>query len=165
MISAFPTTTRVSHRWRSSGHHMRRSLFIPLGAVLAAAFLGGCGQDGPERVIVTGTVTYREKPLLVGEIRFFPTGEIDAPVSGAEIMDGKYRVEMHGGVPVGEHKVSIKGFYFDTPEGPSYTGRPQAAMGPFRHQYLPAKYNSDTGLSLRIKSASDTITKDYALTD
>ena len=124
--------------------------------------LAGCGGgDGPERVVVTGKVTFQGQPLANGEIRFVPTKGTEAPVSGASIAEGAYRADGLGGVPVGTHKVVIQGFRAaDTPvhdpiEGDYYP----------REQYLPTKYNDQTELEITVQPGSGTVTKDYELTE
>ena len=75
---------------------------LTIYCVLPAAWclmLAGCGgQEGSERVVVSGTVTYRGEPLDDGEIRFLPIKGTKAPMSGAKIIDGQYAVEARGGV-------------------------------------------------------------------
>ena len=43
-----------------------------LALAIAAALFSGCSDKGPERVIVSGTVTYKGKPVSDGTILFTP---------------------------------------------------------------------------------------------
>ncbi len=70
----------------------------------------GCGDRGPQRVIVSGRVTYNGKPISSGVILFVPLPSCPVPSAAAEITDGKYRVDARGGVPVGTHKIKIEGY-------------------------------------------------------
>jgi len=134
--------------------------------ILLTCLSGGCGRDGPERVIVTGTVTYRGEPIEVGQIRFLPTAGTEAPVSGAFIRNGKYVVDAKGGVPVGTHNVRIEARRIDPNYQPPPEGARQSAeTSPPFQQYIPAKYNRETELEVTIESGSSTITKDFELTD
>jgi hypothetical protein len=138
-----------------------RRVTIPLAAV--AIFVAGCRHDGPERVPVSGTVTYRGEPVKLGRIRFLPKPGTEAPISGAEIHDGKYDV-LKGGIPVGNHRVEIVAHRGPEQQG----GAPAQPMGgpnmtPAMDQYLPEKYNAKTELEISIPSGSGRITKDFEL--
>jgi hypothetical protein len=81
----------------SSTHGCRRSfLALAVGGLLM--LLVGCGGTGD----VSGTVSYKGKPLVFGTVQFeasdktFKQGNIDK--------DGSYSVQ---GVPVGEAKVAV----------------------------------------------------------
>ena len=141
-----------------------RNVFI---MVLAAVF--GCGHHGgPERVVVSGTVTYQGQPVKEGQIRFYPTKGTQAPMSGGDIIDGKYVVEAQGGVPVGTHEIRIAAFRPD-PRYREYEKslRPDASAleKPPKQQYLPEKYNTKTKLEITIPPGSSGNAKDFQLTD
>ena len=131
-----------------------------------AIMLNGCGDRGPERVRVSGLVTYDGKPVAEGRIRFTPDASSNMPVSGAYIVDGRYQADSHGGVPVGAYKVQIEAY---TPTDPSLLpdlagkGKPNAGKAGFGQQYLPAKYNVDTQIEMTIPPGSGAITKDFDL--
>ena len=60
---------------------------------LIAVVSGGCGGDrGPERVVVSGTVTHNGKPIPEGVIRFVPAPTCPVPTAGTTIVNGKYAV-------------------------------------------------------------------------
>ena len=146
---------------------LRCAVLASLGCGALLAALGGCGgKGGPERVVVSGTVTYNGKPLPEGEIRFVPLSTCPVPTSGALIVDGQYRAEGHGGVPVGTHKIQIEAYRKGAAASPA--GRrvpPMAAPGDGRMQYLPAKYNLNTQLEITVSPGSPPITKNFELTD
>jgi len=135
---------------------------------VAAVVLAGCGQDGPERAVVSGTVTYQGKPLEEGQIRFLPVKGTEAPVSGGAIRKGEYRVDAKGGVPVGTHRIEIIA-YRVPPESLEIlkTLPPDATETemPPREQYIPAKYNADSELEITIPPGSGAIRRDFQLTD
>jgi hypothetical protein len=123
---------------------------ITLALLWSLACLCGCGPSGPERVVVSGTVTYRGQPIEQGSIRFVPSGSTQGPASGAVIAQGKYDVSAKGGVLVGTHRVEI------TAVAPRKDpmGRDLAAMEGAGAQYLPAKYNRESTLTATIDSGS-----------
>jgi hypothetical protein len=136
-----------------------------LGLAITAAIYCGCGGDrGPERIVVSGTVTYNGKPLGEGEIRFMPVATAAAPVSGAIIKDGRYRVDLRGGVPVGAHKVQI--LAYRRGDSQSDQRAPQLIKEGRGHfiQYIPQRYNLNSELKITIEPGSKAITKDFDLT-
>ena len=132
-----------------------------LGLLLVACILGCSGRTGPERAIVSGSVTYDGQPVDDGMIRFVPAEGTKAPVSGAVIKAGRYTVDSHGGVPVGTRRVEILGNRPDpkaapAQEVPGLEGVPSL-------QYLPAKYNQTSQLTLTVKPGGGRVTQDFAL--
>jgi hypothetical protein len=141
---------------------LRRALVIT-GLIVLGVILVGCGRDrGPERVIVSGTVNYRGRPIPTGIIRFVPKGS--TPSSGAQIIDGKYRADSHGGVPVGVYGVSIEAYTSESAAAATGPDGPPPEAGPTK-QYLPKKYNAGTTIEITIPSGSRPIVKDFDLTD
>jgi hypothetical protein len=139
---------------------MRTNLGLGLAVAIAATVFNGCGAGrGPERVVVSGSVTYKGQPIPDGMVRFLPPPNSSMPISGAIIENGKYRAEGTGGVPVGTCKVEIEGYRLAPNEA-----SPMARSVP-RVQYLPKRYNSDSQLQITIESGSREITKDFTLTD
>lgn len=139
-----------------------------LSGAVAIAALTGCGKGagGPERVVVSGTVTYRGAPLSDGEIRFVPLPTCPVPTTAARIVDGKYEIEGSGGVPVGSHKIQIEAYrWLDSMRKSDASLPPDTSMRRPRQQYLPKKYNSSTELEITIEPGSSAITKDFELTD
>ncbi len=135
-------------------------LVLVVGCAFASALLGGCGDRGPERVLVTGSVAYNGKPVTAGVIRFTPVAESQMPTAAAMIKDGMYKVDVRGGVPVGDCKVEIEAYHM---ADKSTTRMLQGA--PPRIQYLPDRYNTNSKLQITIEPGSREISKDFDLTD
>jgi hypothetical protein len=136
-------------------------------AIAAVCFIGCRGDRGPERVIVSGTVTYNGKPIGEGEIRFMPVAASVVPMAAAEINDSKYRVDLRGGVPVGTHKIEIEAVRVDKSRlKPGQPMPPSARLRgvPFQ-QYIPKRYNLDSELQITIEPGCREITKDFDLKD
>jgi hypothetical protein len=144
----------------------RVSLGIALAWALTTVFLSGCRKEGPERVILAGTVTYQGKPVTEGTILFTPAATSQVPSAGASIVDGNYKVDVHGGVPVGTHRISIQAYRsvpFTLPPG-----QPEPrnySQGRLRQQYLPKIYNATSQLVITIEPGSGAIAKNFDLTD
>ena len=79
--------------------------------VLALLFTTACGDRGPQLAPVTGTVTYKGKPLKTGKILFEP---VDGRPARGEIVDGKIvnvsTYDKDDGAIVGDHSVVIHSF-------------------------------------------------------
>lgn len=148
---------------RPSGSPARISLgFTLMGLPLVCCI--GCGSRGTERAIVSGTVTLGGKPLAQAEIRFVPIEGTQAPISGAAIVDGRYKVRAKGGVPVGTHKVVIEAFR-PLPGVRAHEAdddNPLANLGP-KEQYVPARYNQQSELRLVIPPGSSLLVRDFEL--
>ena len=102
----------------------RRSIVRQLSWILAcvpALWLSGCGlsESPPTRYDVTGTVTFKGKPVPYGEIMFEPDSSKgnSGPAARAEIKDGAYATEKEKGVVVGAARVRISGYDGNPPPG------------------------------------------------
>jgi len=86
-----------------------RLLSLALGALTVhqSVFLTGCRRDDLPRKIVFGSVTCGDEKVASGHLRFVPIENSPGPCSIAAIVDGQYRIELQGGVPVGKHRVEI----------------------------------------------------------
>lgn len=140
-----------------------RFVVLPVVCML----FSGCGEDGPERTIVSGTVTFNGHPIEMGLIRFVPARQTAAPVSGAEIRNGCYSVTKWGGVPVGTHRIEVIAHRARHQKGGAEPPSPvlNASGGQPMEQYIPEKYNIETTLEITIPSGSGKIVKDFDLTD
>jgi hypothetical protein len=128
--------------------------------------MSGCGRDGPPRAIVVGKVTYQGQPIADGQIRFTPSKGSTGPVAVAKIVDGQYRADHHGGVPLATLKVEILGYETD----PRYKGQENnkppmfsADEWPPKRQYLPEKYNAKTELEAVLEDGTGEVRKDFDL--
>ncbi|MFO0941691.1 MAG: hypothetical protein U0930_13115 [Pirellulales bacterium] len=86
----------------------------------------GCGQDGPVKFTVNGTIEMPDgKPVPAGEISFEPDGTAgnSGPGSMAQIKDGKYSLSREQGVVGGAYLVTISPFD-GVAHGESLQGKP-----------------------------------------
>ena len=58
-------------------------------------------------MVVHGSVTVDGETVDTGTICFVPIEGTPGPASVGRIVDGKYRIDARGGVPVGKHRVEI----------------------------------------------------------
>lgn len=122
--------------------------------VLLAVF-AGCGQkgDGVNRVVLSGSVSFKGEPVVKGRIRLTPD---HGPVCLVNIQDGTYHYDHRGGVPVARHRVEIW----------SYDPNQEEQFGPGApspRQFLPSEYNKETTLEFVAESNSDGMIQNFEL--
>ena len=151
--------------------HPSRWRVTPL-LLFAALAVVGCRQQGIERAIVYGTISFAGKPMPTGTIHFVPIEGTKTPSAAAQIVDGKYRVDSRGGVPVGTHKIEIEAFRPLAPDSPIAIEaariakeHPNLDFPPSREQYVPARYNAATELKISIPPDSGTVEHNLQLTE
>jgi hypothetical protein len=129
-------------------------LLFTLGSIL------GCGQ-GPQipRAVVSGRVSYQGRPVADGIIVFVPTKDTKGPSTSAVISGGVYKAVIHGGVPVGTHRVEIDAFrtMAASANNPLVPGN-----GTRNEQYLPERYNRQSALDVTVDAKQEQ-TRDFDL--
>jgi len=135
-------------RYRSHAFRVAALVTLP---VLFAAF--GCGRgDYPEMARVTGTVTYKGKPVPNMMVNFMPTE--GRPSWAKTDADGKYDMvydEDYKGVKTGHHKVYI------TPPASTIDGGTSKASK--KALAAAAKLTQEEMLDIRSKYGAEEITK------
>ncbi len=66
----------------------------------------GCG--GSATKVVYGTVSCGGEKATNGSVCFTPVEGTTGPASSGVIVDGEYRIDARGGVPVGKYRVEIR---------------------------------------------------------
>jgi len=106
-------------------------------AIFGLVFTVGCGDSGPVRCDVTGTVTLDGEPLETGEILFLPA-DGQGPSDTCQIVAGAFE----GEVTPGSKKVEIS----STKEIPAT----ETGGMPDYISLVPAKYNTATTLTAEV---------------
>jgi hypothetical protein len=93
--------------------------WLGAAALLAAVAVAGCGDGGPKRHRVSGTVKYDGQPIPFGEVLFTPDGakKNSGPQGFANIRDGKYDTALEGGKGIGGGPMIVRVTGFDGPGG------------------------------------------------
>ena len=147
---------------------MRRLSWFVLLFILAG--LVGCGESGPERIGMSGTVTYNGEPIFEGEISFLPADGTQAPPTSTTIMDGKYQLPAKWALVPGTYNVSVMS-YKPADSSAKLPGseldRPPATGGiQVRDQLLPDKFNTKTTIpKITVKSGDPQTEKNFDLKD
>ncbi|MDA0836005.1 MAG: hypothetical protein O3A29_22260 [Planctomycetota bacterium] len=134
----------------------KRWLF--LAALVAGGFIGcgGGAADAVVRVVVSGKVIKGGQPVAKGRITLYPVEGTKAPTSGAEIMNGEYRIDAKGGVPVGTHRIEVHEYEVKQ----NIPGRPSALD--IENNILPDQYNTKSKLEIKVDDG-EPIVKDIDL--
>jgi len=117
--------------------------------LLALAALAGCGDRGPQKGLVKGTVTLDGKKLDSGAIQFLDRDE-KVPSSAGEIKDGEYATEVYVGrmqVQISSPKVVGSRKLYDTPDSP---------VKDVTKEMIPERYNTRSELTAEIKPGENT---------
>jgi len=137
---------------------------VALGVTLAAVGCGGSDPDRPKLGKVTGTVTYKGKPLTKGTVTFTPIsgkGEGGDQIASGEIQsDGTYSLttfDTDDGAVLGQHAVTVR-------SGEEIvSGKPATPGGPIEYKLpkssIPKKYESvgSTPLKYTVEPGGKTI--------
>ena len=83
-----------------------RPFFSCLCMVLFCIALVGCGSSTTK--LVHGTVSCGGEKPTGGYVCFVPVEGTSGPISSGLIVDGEYRIEARGGVPVGKYRVEVR---------------------------------------------------------
>ena len=123
---------------------------LALGTAVCCLLLSGCGDSGPLRYHVSGTVTHEGVPVPKGSILFQPEGaQGDRQYGSATINDGKFDTAAEGGEGImgGPHLVSIEAFDGST-ENPDLMPHGRSLGTGYREPFeLPQK---DTTLNIEL---------------
>jgi hypothetical protein len=145
---------------------MRRYIRSVAGLILILTIFG-CRSSSRETVVVQGEVTFAGKPVEKGTIEFRPIEGTNGPLTTCSIVNGKYTVpgDKWGLLPTGVYEVRILGM--------RKTGRlvklklpmPKDSGPPPEEEenYIPAAYNAQTTLKLRVADVPDRTKVDFQL--
>jgi hypothetical protein len=125
--------------------------------VIAATLLMtvlGCGNSGPARSPIHGSVTLAGQPLTAGRIVFVPVAPNEGPSTSARIIDGHYEFSRHEGPVVGKNRVEVEaelnlGFPLDDEAAYAKFGR---RMPP---NPIPPQFNRQSHLTCEVADATD----------
>ena len=83
---------------------MQSLLMVLIGA--GCFMVAGCGSE-TKPILVHGTVVVGSQRPDSGEVRFIPIDGTSGSTNAGVIVNGEYRIEGRGGVPVGEYRIEI----------------------------------------------------------
>lgn len=80
--------------------------WIVLGLALVCVALVGCGKE-PSAKVMHGSVTCSGESVPIGNVTFVPIDGTAARICAAPVVDGQYRIEAKGGVPLGKYRIEV----------------------------------------------------------
>lgn len=94
------TSLRLSHLTATAS-------IIAVMLVLACLATAGCGKKKLPVKAMHGNVTCGGKDVSIGQVTFVPIEGTPGFPTPAPIINGQYRVDARGGVPLGKHRVQV----------------------------------------------------------
>jgi hypothetical protein len=135
----------------------RGQALLALCGVLS--LLTGCGSNVGGNVAVSGNVTYDGEPLKTGQVVFEPRGP--GRMAIGQLVDGRYSIAAERGPLPGGYVVRITA---SRPSGETASAGPTGGneLREVYEQFVPAKYNDGSELSIDIES-QPSVTHDFDL--
>ena len=131
-----------------------------IGIVLLVA--GGCGSH-TATMRVWGDASYDGQPIESGQIILSPIEGTSGPSTGAAIERGKYDLRQEDGPRAGgTYRVEITAYGTERTYTPNASGKGPTTI--IREQFLPARYNRESQLRLKVSRVSDENRHDFELT-
>ena len=130
-----------------------RQTIGPFVLLLLTSCLFGCG-GATGRASVSGTITLDGEPVENGAITFVAVTGPEGP-TGANIVDGYYRIRKSQGPVPGRFRVEIR---WPKPTGkkiPVMDGIPDSGMRDELAEAIPAKYNKESVLEVEIQKGKN----------
>lgn len=111
--------------------------------MMVAGCGGGNSYDGPKRVPVTGTITFKGEPVSGGMLSLIPENS-DLGASGGEIIDGQVNIPEEKGPSLGTYRVAV---YWHKPTGERKKDPDTGEEVDVVKQVIPQEFNDATTLS------------------
>ena len=133
-----------------------RPVLLPLLA-LAVLVAAGCGDSGPKRYPISGTITLKGSPIEEGIIYFEPMDK-GPTMDGATIKNSKYSIPKDKGMAAGRYRVSIYAGDGSSGQGmagmdPKYDPKPQKGFKGRGIERVPPEYNQKSTLVFEVSSS------------
>lgn len=129
------------------------SRFLPLAAVLVLA--AGCG-DGLNRQGVSGTVSYKGKPIVKGTVTFAPAESGGVTQVTTEIEDGRFSVPKDKGVVPGKYVLRFEAIE-KLVYGAAVPGEAPPPPKDLGQQKLPAKYGANSKYQVDVTAGHENV--------
>jgi hypothetical protein len=150
MSRVLPHNRRQESPPTITSRHLRlgtRFAFLGLCLALLAA---GCGKNAANRAAISGRVELDGHPLERGSILLASLDGVQRTVTGAEIVDGEYRLTRANGPAVGWNRVEIRAMR-TTGKMVSKPYAPHGTMVGESVEAIPAQFNSASTLKVDVR--------------
>jgi len=131
--------------WRSA-----RIRIVAYSLLMLPTF--GCSPNNPlDRQAVSGTITFAGEPLAKGSISFEPI-EAQGVTSGATVINGRYDIPAHQGLPQGTYLVRINASKSDEA---AIASLPPGAPEPPGIELIPASFNVESKHTVEVTEGAN----------
>jgi hypothetical protein len=113
----------------------------------------GCGPS-LRRESVSGTVTYKKKPIVIGSVTFVPIPETGQTFANAEIRDGKFSLSAADGPVAGKYRLRFVG-YDKIVQGPLVPGEGPTPEPP--KEVVPVKHGAKSTYEVEVKAGEPNV--------
>jgi len=115
----------------------------------------GCGERPPQRAVVSGSVSYQNKPVEFGDIVFQPASQAAGKwFAQGKIIGGKYSLDVTHGALTGKNVVQIRGYKMTGRKRLDIAGKSLSEAPKMIDElvpYIPEKFNEASELSVEIQ--------------
>ena len=132
-----------------------------LFSVLADVLSMGCQDPRAGRSGVSGSVTFDGSPVAEGTISFVPAGDTLGPLTGGNIVEGRYAIARGDGPLAGKYRVDIVALRKTGKKLRNFMGE---ATEEEKEAFLPKGKYSGTTSTLEVQIGAGDNTRDFALT-
>ena len=137
---------------QTSSRKLLNSALLGCAVSLSAA---GCSNK-KDVLVIHGTVTVGDQTPELGRLRFVPIEGTRGPASIGHIVNGQYRIEGRGGVPVGKHRVEVTALVKTGNQVPGTNPGGQAMLVDETVNLAPAEYaTTQSPLTVEVDASSD----------
>ena len=124
---------------------------------LISLMLAGCGRDFGGRKEVSGTVKLKGEPVNDGTIEFIPLSGNAETKSGAQILNGDYKIGAEFGLVPGKYRVAIT-----AGDGRTSAANPEEPPGPtganiVSKDRVPKEYNIESKQEVEVTAAGKNV--------
>lgn len=118
--------------------------------------IAGCGSKETNRGAIQGEATLDGRPIKQGSIVFTPAEGVQGTVTGAQIVDGRYRLAAEHGPAIGHNHVEINSPRATGKMVPKPFGARGDAMVQEMVEAVAPRFNSASTLKIEVKPGDNT---------
>jgi hypothetical protein len=118
--------------------------------LLAGCFCAGCGRE-LDRQSVSGTVSYKGKPIVRGSITFAPAEGQGPTFVSAPVEEGSFSIPKSAGPVPGKYRVRFEA-YDKIQYGPAIPGDPAPPPKKLNQEPLPPRYGAESKETAEVKA-------------
>lgn len=140
---------------------MNQNVFLPIVVAIALGAVAGCDSEFAT-MRVWGEVSHDGRPIESGQIILIPIEGTSGPSTGGAINAGQYDLsQVDGPRAGGTYRVEITAYGNERSYTPNASGQGPTVV--VRQQVLPAKFNRNSTLNLKVSVRAEENRHDFDL--